>query len=137
MLATVVMTGIFSTWKSYPALGDLAVWAGLLGCFPEVIASEYADDAQADADLRHPLFTLTVYLYTLILLPLLHSLWLLTGTGNANFFYAATMVQGLNSSLAIVDVVGSAIRNETKSAITHAHCEGTCKHVVQLNKLDK
>jgi phosphatidylinositol glycan class U len=94
------------------------------------------------SDLRHPLFTLTVYLYTLILLPLLHSLWLLTGTGNANFFYAATMVHGLNSSLAIVDVVGSAIRSHTKSAVARA--EGSRndgafwkdRHVVQLNKVD-
>ena len=62
-------------------------------------------------DLRHPLFTLTVHLYTSILLPLLHSLWLLTGTGNANFFYAATMVFGLNASLAIVDVLGAGFRS--------------------------
>jgi hypothetical protein len=40
LLAMVIITGIFSTWKSYPALGDLAIWAGLLGCFPEVISSE-------------------------------------------------------------------------------------------------
>jgi hypothetical protein len=67
-----------------------------------------------DSDLRHPLFTLTVHLYTFILLPLLHSLWLLTGTGNANFFYAATMVHGLNSSLAVVDVMGAALRRDVK-----------------------
>lgn len=39
-MAMVITTGVFSTWKSYPALGDLAVWAGLLGCFPEVISSK-------------------------------------------------------------------------------------------------
>jgi phosphatidylinositol glycan class U len=48
---------------------------------------------------------------------MLHSLWLLTGTGNANFFYAATMVHGLNSSLAIVDLVGASIRANTKAAV--------------------
>lgn len=47
-------------------------------------------------------------------MPLLHSLWLLTGTGNANFFYAATMVHGLNSSLAVVDVMGAALRRDVK-----------------------
>lgn len=50
MLATVVMTGVFSTWKSYPTLGDLAVWAGLLGCFPEIITSEVK--ARRCADFR-------------------------------------------------------------------------------------
>lgn len=69
---------------------------------------------RADKELRHPLFTTTVYLYTLILLPLLHSLWLLTGTGNANFFYAATMVHGLNSCLAIVDVLTAGMRLDVK-----------------------
>jgi len=47
----------------------------------------------------------------------LHSLWLLTGTGNANFFYAATMVYGLNASLAIVDVLGAGFRAETKRRV--------------------
>ncbi|WWC89192.1 uncharacterized protein L201_004110 [Kwoniella dendrophila CBS 6074] len=103
LFATVILVGIFGTWKSYPNLGDMALWAGLLGCFPEVISN-----------LRHPLFTLTVHLYTSILLPLLHSLWLLTGTGNANFFYAATMVYGLNASLAIVDVMGAGLRVQVK-----------------------
>lgn len=85
-------------------------------------------------DLRHPLFTITVYLYTLILLPLLHSLWLLTGTGNANFFYAATMVHGLNSSLAVVDVLGATIRRRTKDTVGDKWNDDRWQ-VVQLNKM--
>jgi len=100
LFAILILVAIFGTWKSYPTLGDTAPWVGLLGCFPEVTSN-----------LRHPLFTLAVHLYTSILLPLLHSLWLLTGTGNANFFYAATMVYGLNASLAIVDVLGAGIKS--------------------------
>lgn len=67
--------------------------------------------------MRHPLFTLAVYLYTFILLPLLHSLWLVTGTGNANFFYAATMVHGLNSALAVVDVLTAVLRSKIKEVV--------------------
>ena len=103
--------------------------------------------SELNADLRHPLFTLTVYLYTLLLLPMLHSLWLLTGTGNANFFYAATMVHGLNSSLAIVDVVGAAIRTDIKSSV-HAQgkvgdgkgieldLDGDEWQIIQLNRVE-
>lgn len=69
------------------------------------------------SDLRHPLFTLAVHLYTSLLLPLLHSLWLLTGTGNANFFYAATMVYGLNATLAVVDALGAGFRAQAKQSI--------------------
>ncbi|WVQ99565.1 hypothetical protein IAU59_006701 [Kwoniella sp. CBS 9459] len=109
-LFTILVTvGVMSTWKSYPALGDMALWGSLLSCFPEVVSN-----------LRHPLFTLTVHLYTSILLPLLHSLWLLTGTGNANFFYAATMVYGLNASLAVVDVLGAGLRLQVKREATKA-----------------
>jgi phosphatidylinositol glycan class U len=105
---------------------------------------------QLNEDLRHPLFTLTVYLYTLLLLPMLHSLWLLTGTGNANFFYAATMVHGLNSSLAIADVLGASIRSHIKDSV-HAKMaiaptdgknqgpidlEGKEWQIIQLNKVD-
>ncbi|KAK8864523.1 hypothetical protein IAR55_001773 [Kwoniella newhampshirensis] len=114
LFAILVLVGIYSTWKSYPTLGDMALWAGLLGCFPEIVSN-----------LRHPLFTLTVHLYTSILLPLLHSLWLLTGTGNANFFYAATMVYGLNASLAIVDVMGAGMRLGVKRSVGEWSQQGT------------
>lgn len=58
-----------------------------------------------------------MHLYTAILLPLLHSLWLLTGSGNANFFYAATMVYGLNATLALADVLGAIISQDVKSQL--------------------
>jgi phosphatidylinositol glycan class U len=38
--ATLVLVGGISTWKSYPTLGDMALWAGLLGCFPEIVSSK-------------------------------------------------------------------------------------------------
>lgn len=36
LLATVILSGIISIFKSYPTLGDAAVWLGLLGCFPDI-----------------------------------------------------------------------------------------------------
>ncbi|KLT45415.1 PIG-U-domain-containing protein [Cutaneotrichosporon oleaginosum] len=101
--AVLILVGAMATWKSYPTLGDMALWAGLLSCYPDYVSN-----------LNHPLFSLTVHLYTAILLPLLHTLWLLTGAGNANFFYAATMVYGLNATLAIADVLGAMISLDTK-----------------------
>lgn len=35
-----MMVGAIATWKSYPTLGDMALWAGLLSCFPELVKSE-------------------------------------------------------------------------------------------------
>lgn len=51
-------------------------------------------------------------------MPLLHTLWLLTGAGNANFFYAATMVYGLNATLAIADVLGAIIDLDVRRRLT-------------------
>lgn len=128
MVNVLVLLGISSTWKSYPQLGDYAAWTGLLSCFPEVVTSRSRSWPHLITDLRHPLFTSSVHLYTTILLPLLHSLWLLTGAGNANFFYAATMVYGLNASLAVVDVLGAALKLPFKNAAPH--CE-----IVQLSTI--
>lgn len=37
-----LLSCVISTWKSYPTLGDMALWAGLLGCFPELVSGEFA-----------------------------------------------------------------------------------------------
>lgn len=46
----------------------------------------------ARTDLSAPLFHALLPLYAAFLLPSFHHLWLVSGTGNANFFYAATLV---------------------------------------------
>jgi phosphatidylinositol glycan class U len=58
--------------------------------------------------------TVTTHLYTLLLLPLLHSLWLLTGTGNANFFYAATLVYAVANGMGVIDMLGAGLKAQVK-----------------------
>jgi phosphatidylinositol glycan class U len=135
LLAVLVTLGVIGTWKSYPTLGDIGVWAGLLGCFPEIVTSELVL-VPADIDLRHPLFTLTTHLYTSILLPLLHSLWLLSGTGNANFYYAASMVYGLNASLAVVDVLSTGVRMDIKRKVEEHVAWEERYDIVQLTSIE-
>lgn len=77
-----------------------------------------------------------MHLYTCILLPLLHSLWLLTGSGNANFFYAATMVYGLNATLALADVLSGIISYDTKQRLSQLLKKHDDVVIVQLNSLD-
>lgn len=38
--AILLLLAIFVTWKSFPALGDMGLCAGLIGCFPDILASE-------------------------------------------------------------------------------------------------
>lgn len=49
-------------------------------------------------------------LHAAILLPLFHHLWLATGTGNANFFYASTLVFGLANGQAVLDSLWAGLR---------------------------
>lgn len=62
-------------------------------------------------ELRHPLLTASLLLYSTLLLPILLELWLVSATGNANFMYAATMVHSLGCGLGVLDVLGASLRN--------------------------
>lgn len=108
------IAGVISIFKPYPTLGNASVWLGLLGCVPELWNQ-----------LRYPLLASALNLYAAILLPVLHDSWLHSGTGNANFFYAATMVYGLGCGMAVTDVLGAAIRSSAQAqAISHAQAAG-------------
>jgi GPI-anchor transamidase subunit U len=43
------------------------------------------------------------HVYASTLLPLFNNLWLGQGTGNSNFFYAATLVFGVANGAALLD----------------------------------
>ena len=61
-------------------------------------------------DLRHPIVTTLLHLHASLLLPLFHHLWLTQGTGNANFFYASTLVFGVSNGAALIDCVYAGLR---------------------------
>ncbi|EKD00152.1 hypothetical protein A1Q2_05495 [Trichosporon asahii var. asahii CBS 8904] len=92
-----ILVGAIATWKSYPTLGDMALWAGLLGCFPELVQR----------------------------------------SGNANFFYAATMVYGLNATLALADVLTAVISLDIKHRLrTLLHPAADPVVIIQMNNLE-
>lgn len=59
--------------------------------------------------MRTPFPTLLVHLHCSLLLPLFHHLWLGSGTGNANFFYASTLVWGVGMGLSVGDAIWSGL----------------------------
>lgn len=61
-------------------------------------------------DLRTPIVTALLHLHSSLLLPLFHKLWLSQGTGNANFFYASTLVFALANGFAVLDVLQAGLR---------------------------
>ncbi|GAA5946675.1 hypothetical protein JCM3765_000345 [Sporobolomyces pararoseus] len=81
LFAIVLLVGSSTLLKSYPTLGDYALWHVLLACYSELLPY-----------VSSPLFHTLLPLYALFLLPTFHHLWLYSGSGNANFFYASTLV---------------------------------------------
>lgn len=61
-------------------------------------------------DLRHPIVTALLHLHASLLMPLFHHLWLTQGTGNANFFYATTLVFAIANGAALIDCLWAGLR---------------------------
>ncbi|EJD52791.1 cell division cycle protein 91 [Auricularia subglabra TFB-10046 SS5] len=99
LFATFLLQGIIATFKSYPSLADPGLFINCIALFPEIFPY-----------LRHPLVTVMLHLYSSSLLVLFHNLWLVQGTGNANFYYASTMVFGLANGFALTDCMWAGLR---------------------------
>ncbi|KAK0533764.1 hypothetical protein OC835_002902 [Tilletia horrida] len=96
LFAMTALAGILATFQSYPTVADTALFLGLLTLHHEIFPY-----------FRHPLVTVLLFTYSSLLLPTFHSLWLgpgaRSGSGNANFFYAITLVWGLGGAAAVLD----------------------------------
>ncbi|GAA6007198.1 hypothetical protein JCM10207_001543 [Rhodosporidiobolus poonsookiae] len=101
LFAVTLLVGATSLLKSYPTLGDWALFHALLACFSELLPYVQA-----------PLFHLLLPLHALLLLPTFHHLWLYSGSGNANFFYASTLVWAVAMGGWVVEAVKARGRRE-------------------------
>ncbi|GJJ06519.1 hypothetical protein Clacol_000711 [Clathrus columnatus] len=99
LYATFIVQGLLSIFKAYPTLSDIGLFLTVIALFPEVYPY-----------LKTPIVTTLLHLHASLLLPLFNRLWLIQGTGNANFFYASTLVFGLANGFALVDVVWAGLR---------------------------
>ncbi|MCO5598793.1 hypothetical protein L7F22_052892 [Adiantum nelumboides] len=94
LFAITALTGLIAVLKSYPTLGDSSIFLSLLMLHREI--SPY---------LRHTLFTTLLYTLATLMMPALHHLWLQAGSGNANFFYASTLVWALAGGSSVLDAM--------------------------------
>ncbi|EMD39546.1 hypothetical protein CERSUDRAFT_150075 [Gelatoporia subvermispora B] len=99
LYATYLLAGVLATFKAYPTLSDPGLFLSMTALFPETYSY-----------LRHPIVTTLLHLHASLLLPLFHSLWLTQGTGNANFFYASTLVFGMANGAALLDAMWAGLR---------------------------
>ncbi|KAI8321960.1 PIG-U-domain-containing protein [Martensiomyces pterosporus] len=95
----VMLVGIISALKSYPSWGDLSLFLGLLPVFEELF--KY---------LQYTFLSTNLLMYGIGLAPVFWHLWIEQGSGNANFFYAATLVYVFGQITLLFDLGSAMLR---------------------------
>ena len=62
--------------------------------------------------MRYTFFAVSTLLYATLLGPAFYYLWIYAGSGNANFFYAITLVWSLGLSVILADSIFAVLRDE-------------------------
>ncbi|KAJ8076195.1 hypothetical protein PM082_000613 [Marasmius tenuissimus] len=99
LYAAFVLFGVLGTFKAYPTFSDPGLFITMHVLFPEIYPY-----------LRYPIVTALLHLHAALLMPLFHNLWLAQGTGNANFYYASTLVFGCANGAAVIDALWAGLR---------------------------
>lgn len=62
--------------------------------------------------MRYSFFAVAALFYATLLGPAFYYLWIYAGSGNANFFYAITLVWSLGLSVVLSDAIWATLRDE-------------------------
>ena len=60
--------------------------------------------------MRNPFLSLNLLFFSTCLMPVFYHIWIYAGSGNANFFYAITLLWGLAGVLLLADCVYAWLR---------------------------
>ncbi len=84
MFLAYFITALISVFQGYPSIADVVLYLSLLLIHAPLFPY-----------MRHTFLVVNALCYASILGPLFFDLWIYAGSGNANFFYAITLVFGL------------------------------------------
>jgi GPI-anchor transamidase subunit U len=101
LVVLTLLLGIFAIFKPYPAISDTSLFLALVPLYRHVFPL-----------MRYSFVIAAVIIYTTFLGPAFYHLWIYAGSGNANFFYAITLVWGLGQSLLVCDLTFAVLRDE-------------------------
>ncbi|KAL8732104.1 MAG: hypothetical protein Q9181_004082 [Wetmoreana brouardii] len=99
VLATLV--GIFTIFQPYPSIADASLYFTFLPLYSHVFPL-----------MRYTFFAMATILYATLLGPAFYYLWIYAGSGNANFFYAITLVWSLGLSVVVGECLFAVLRDE-------------------------
>lgn len=95
------LLGIFAIFKPYPSLSDTSLYFAMLPLYRHIFPL-----------MRYTFFAMATILYATLLGPAFYYLWIYAGSGNANFFYAITLVWSLGLSEIVADSLFAVLRDE-------------------------
>lgn len=96
-----VYLAISSMLKSYPSVGDSALYLGLLGLFANELAG-----------MQFSSFLFSGYIGVSLLGPVMHNLWIWRGTGNANFYFATGIAYACLQTVLVVESVSTMLKHD-------------------------
>lgn len=96
-----MLLGIFAIFKPYPSISDTSLFLAMLPLYQHVFPL-----------MRYTFVESSIVLYATLLGPAFYYLWIYAGSGNANFFYAITLVWSLGWSLLLADALFAVLRDE-------------------------
>ncbi|KAJ5632416.1 hypothetical protein N7490_008755 [Penicillium lividum] len=99
------LLGVFAIFKPYPSISDASLYFALLPLYRHLFPL-----------MRYTFFAVSALLYSSLLGPAFYHLWIYAGSGNANFFYAITLVWSLGLSILLADSIFAALRDEWEQA---------------------
>lgn len=95
------LLGIFAVFKPYPSISDTSLYLAMLPLYRHVFPL-----------MRYTFLASATVLYATFLGPAFYYLWIYAGSGNANFFYAITLVWTLGLSTLLADSLYAVLRDE-------------------------
>lgn len=101
LVVLTLLLGIFAIFKPYPSISDTSLFLAMLPLFWHVFPL-----------MRYTYVASATILYATFLGPAFYHLWIYAGSGNANFFYAITLVWSLGQSLLVSDLAFAVLRDE-------------------------
>ncbi|KAI9706567.1 MAG: hypothetical protein M1836_003574 [Candelina mexicana] len=95
------LIGVFAIFQPYPSISDSSLYFSLVPLYRHIFPL-----------MRNTFFAVSALLYATFLGPAFYYLWIYAGSGNANFFYAITLVWSLAQSAIVADSLFAVLRDE-------------------------
>lgn len=96
-----MVLGVFAIFKPYPSISDASLFLAMLPLYRHVFPL-----------MKYTFVESSIVLYATFLGPAFYYLWIYAGSGNANFFYAITLVWSIGWSLLLADMLFAVLRDE-------------------------